>query len=117
MRVVIAAVGWTGHAFPAISLARALRGRGHGVWVETFERWRGVIEELGLGFLPARERIGFAPAEAGGELGPVLGDIGADAVVADMFTLAPALAADVTRVPRATLIPHPYPVREPGLPL
>jgi len=127
MRVVIAAVGWTGHAFPAISLARALRGRGHGVWVETFERWRGVIEELGLGFLPARERIGFASADAGGdapglaaaarELGPVLGDIGADAVVADMFTLAPALAADVAGVPRATLIPHPYPVREPGLPL
>jgi len=127
MRVVIAAVGWTGHAFPAISLARALRGRGHGVWVETFERWRGVIEELGLGFLPARERVGFASADAGGdapglaaaarELGPVLGDIGADAVVADMFTLAPALAADVAGVPRATLIPHPYPVREPGLPL
>ncbi len=34
-----------------------------------------------------------------------------------MWTLAPALAAELAGVPRATLIPHPYPVREPGLPL
>jgi UDP:flavonoid glycosyltransferase YjiC (YdhE family) len=128
MRVVIAAVGWTGHAFPAISLGRALRDRGHSVSIETFERWRPAIEALGLGFLPARERIRFAPADASGgdalgltdaagELVPVLSELGAEAVVADMFTLAAALAADVTGLPRATLIPHPYPVREPGLPL
>ena len=34
----------------------------------------------------------------------------------DILTLAPALAAELESVPRATLIPHVYPVGAPGLP-
>ena len=37
-------------------------------------------------------------------------------VVSDILTLAPALAAEKAGVPLATLIPHIYPVVEPGLP-
>ena len=39
-----------------------------------------------------------------------------DVVVSDILTLAPALAAERAGLPRATLIPHVYPVHEPGLP-
>ena len=37
-------------------------------------------------------------------------------VVSDILTLAPALAAEVAGVPLATLVPHIYPVTEPGMP-
>ena len=37
-------------------------------------------------------------------------------VVSDILTLAPTLAAEAAGVPLATLIPHIYPVVEPGLP-
>ncbi|HTW13372.1 MAG TPA: nucleotide disphospho-sugar-binding domain-containing protein, partial [Solirubrobacteraceae bacterium] len=37
-------------------------------------------------------------------------------VVHDILTLAPALAAELQGIPRATLIPHLYPVSEPGFP-
>jgi UDP:flavonoid glycosyltransferase YjiC (YdhE family) len=39
-----------------------------------------------------------------------------DVVVSDILTLAPALAAERAGARRATLIPHVYPVHEPGLP-
>jgi UDP:flavonoid glycosyltransferase YjiC (YdhE family) len=39
-----------------------------------------------------------------------------DVVVSDILTLAPTLAAERAGVRRATLIPHVYPVHEPGLP-
>ncbi len=39
-----------------------------------------------------------------------------DVVVHDILTLAPALAAELESVPVATLIPHVYPVMEPGFP-
>jgi UDP:flavonoid glycosyltransferase YjiC (YdhE family) len=40
-----------------------------------------------------------------------------DVVVADILTLAPALAAELAEVPRATLIPHVYPHCEPHFPI
>ena len=40
-----------------------------------------------------------------------------DLVVSDILTLAPTLAAEVAGVPHATLIPHVYPVQEPGQPI
>ena len=125
LRVTVAAIGWTGHAFPAIALARELHSRGHEVVVETFERWRGVVGNLGLGFVPAPERIRFAGlegdaapslAEVARDLVPVLRDRPPDVVVSDLFTLAPALAAELAGVRRASLIPHPYPAHAPGLP-
>ncbi|MCH7750000.1 MAG: ABC transporter ATP-binding protein, partial [Acidobacteria bacterium] len=39
-----------------------------------------------------------------------------DLVVSDILTLAPTLAAEVAGVPHATLIPHVYPVQQPGMP-
>src|SRR5438034_5064753 len=44
-------------------------------------------------------------------------DLAPDVVVSDILTLAPALAAERAGVPRATLIPHVYPVHEVGMPL
>ena len=40
LRVLVAAFGDAGHAFPAIALGRALAGRGHEVVVETWEERR-----------------------------------------------------------------------------
>ncbi len=123
---MLASVGWTGHVFPLFALARELRVRGHDVLIETFERWRDVADEMGASFAAAREQLsvpGEMPnperpslADAARELAPLLGDWRPHVVVHDMWSLAPALAAEVAAVPRGTLIPHPYPVHEPGLP-
>src|SRR5512134_1247171 len=42
-RVMVAAFGDAGHAFPAIGLARRLASRGHEVIVETWEKWRDPV--------------------------------------------------------------------------
>jgi UDP:flavonoid glycosyltransferase YjiC (YdhE family) len=127
LRVLVAAFGDPGHAFPAIALARALQGRGHRVVVETWERWRGPVEELGLEFAAAEEYRIFPPPRADGPNGtsaadaaralePLVEELRADLVVSDILTLAPALAAERAGCRWATLIPHVYPVHEPGLP-
>ena len=59
LRILIGTVGWTGHAFPAFALTRALTERGHEVAVETFEPWRETVEGLGARFEPATERMRF----------------------------------------------------------
>lgn len=127
MRFLVAAFGDPGHVFPAISLGRALRGRGHEVTVETWEERRQAVEGAGLGFAAAEEYRMFPPpdpdsadgdhaAAAARALLPLLGELRPDAVVSDILTLAPSLAAERAGVPLATLIPHIYPVVEPGLP-
>jgi UDP:flavonoid glycosyltransferase YjiC (YdhE family) len=126
-RFLVAAFGDAGHAFPAIALARALRRRGHDVLVETWERWREPVEAEGLGFTAAEEYTTFPPPkpESGGwtsaadaaiALLPLMEDFRPDVVVSDILTLAPSLAAERAGRRRATLIPHVYPVHEPGLP-
>jgi MGT family glycosyltransferase len=126
-RFVVAAFGDAGHAFPAIALARALRGRGHKVLVETWERWREAVEREGLAFTAAEEYTTFPPsrgdsgtwrsaADAAIALLPLMEEFRPDVVVSDILTLAPTLAAERAGVTRATLIPHVYPVHEPGLP-
>ena len=126
-RFLVAAFGDAGHAFPAIALARALRGRGHEVVVETWERWRDAVEGEGLAFTAAEEYTTFPPsrgdsgtwrsaADAAIALLPLMEDFRPDVVVSDILTLAPTLAAERVGVNRATLIPHVYPVHEPGLP-
>jgi len=126
-RFLIAAFGDPGHVFPAISLGLALAGRGHEVTIETWEQRRAAVEGAGLGFLAAEEYRMFPPpepdsaegnhaAEAARALLPLLEEMRPDAVICDILTLAPALAAETAGVPRATLIPHIYPVVEPGLP-
>ena len=127
MRVLVAAFGDAGHAFPAIALGKALFSRGHEVVVETWEERRGAVEGAGLGFAAAEEYRMFPPpepdsadgqhaAEAARALLPLLEDLRPQVVVSDILTLAPALAAERAGVPLATLIPHIYPVVEPGLP-
>jgi len=59
---------------------------------------------------------GAHAAEAARALLPLLEGMRPHVVVSDILTLAPALAAELAGVPRATLIPHIYPVVEPGLP-
>jgi MGT family glycosyltransferase len=127
LRVLVAAFGDAGHAFPAIALGQALAGRGHEVVVETWEERRAAVEGAGLGFAAAEEYRMFPPpepdsedgqhaAEAARALLPLLDDLRPHVVVSDILTLAPSLAAERAAVPLATLIPHIYPVVEPGLP-
>jgi UDP:flavonoid glycosyltransferase YjiC (YdhE family) len=127
LRLLLAAFGDAGHAFPAIALARALAARGHEVAVETWGQWRDAVEGVGLEFLAAEEYKVFPPpppdgskgpgaAEAARALLPMLEERKPDLVVSDILTQAPALAAERAGVPSATLIPHVYPVQEPGMP-
>jgi UDP:flavonoid glycosyltransferase YjiC (YdhE family) len=126
-RFLLAAFGDAGHAFPAIGLARALRARGHEVTVETWEHWREAVEGEGLTFTAAEEYKTFPPPRPGSDEGPSVADAALalvpmleeerfDVVVSDVLTVAPALAAERAGVKRATLIPHVYPVTEPGMP-
>jgi UDP:flavonoid glycosyltransferase YjiC (YdhE family) len=128
LRLLVAAFGDPGHAFPAIALARELAGRGHEVLVETWDRWREPVERLGLGFMAAQEYVVYPPpgpdspdgqtaAAAARALAALMEAFEPDLVVSDILTLAPTLAAEVAGVPHATLIPHVHPVQEPGLPL
>ena len=55
-------------------------------------------------------------AEAARALLPLLEELRPHVVVSDILTLAPALAAERAGVPLATLVPHIYPVVEPGQP-
>ncbi len=127
LRILVAAFGDAGHVFPAIALGRALAGRGHEVVLETWEERRAAVEGAGLGFTAAEEYTMFPPpdpgspegdhaAEAARALLPLLEEMRPHVVVSDILTLAPALAAEVAGVPLATLIPHIYPVVEPGKP-
>ncbi len=127
MRFLVAAFGDPGHVYPAISLGRALRGRGHEVTIETWEERRAAVEGAGLGFAAAEEYRMFPPpdpdsaegehaAEAARALLPLLEEMRPHVVISDILTLAPSLAAEKAGVPLATLIPHIYPVVEPGLP-
>jgi UDP:flavonoid glycosyltransferase YjiC (YdhE family) len=125
---MVAAFGDAGHAFPAIALARELHARGHRVLVETWAQWRQAVEAEGLEFTAAQEYVVYPPpgpdssdgrtaADAARALARLMDEFKPDLVVSDILTLAPALAAEVAGVRRATLIPHLYPVQEPGMPL
>jgi MGT family glycosyltransferase len=127
LRILVAAFGDAGHVFPAIALGKALVERGHEVVIETWEERRAAVEGAGLGFAAAEEYRMFPPpdpdseegqhaAEAALALLPLLEDFRPQTVVSDILTLAPTLAAERAGIPLATLIPHIYPVVEPGLP-
>jgi MGT family glycosyltransferase len=118
--VLLGAFGDPGHAFPMIALGRALAARGHHVTLQTWRRWQEHVEAEGIDFAPAPEYSVFpngpepldfyeAVVHATQDTVPLVRELQPDVVVADILTLAPALAAEIAGVRRATLIPHVYP--------
>jgi UDP:flavonoid glycosyltransferase YjiC (YdhE family) len=127
-RVLLGAFGDPGHAFPMIALGRALAARGNDVTLQTWTRWREHVQAEGLTFAPAPEYEVFpsgpepldfyeAVVHATRDTVPLVRELRPDAVVADILTLAPGLAAELEGVPKATLIPHVYPHGEPDFPI
>jgi UDP:flavonoid glycosyltransferase YjiC (YdhE family) len=121
--VLLGAFGDPGHAFPMLALGAALEARGHAVLIQTWERWRAPAQAAGLEFAPAPEYpvwpplSPYAAAEhAARETVPLVRDWRPDALVHDVLTVAPALAAEACGVPVATLVPHVHPAFPPGFP-
>src|SRR6185503_13583497 len=93
-------------------------------------RWprsRPYVEAGGMRFAPAGEYQVFptrdkplkpyaAVVRAAREMGPLVAEVAPHVVVADILTLAPALAGEVAGVPVATVVPHVFPVGAPGFP-
>src|SRR3954451_24749446 len=127
MRVLLGAFGAPGHAFPMLALGTRLVERGHDVTLQTWSKWRTYVDDGGMRFaaageyqvFPTRERP-LKPYEAvvhaARSMLPLVEEVAPDAVVADILTLAPALAGEVAGVPVATLIPHVLPMGAPGFP-
>jgi UDP:flavonoid glycosyltransferase YjiC (YdhE family) len=128
MRVLLGAFGDPGHAFPMIALGRALAARGHDVTLQTWTRWQQHVQAEGLTFAAAPEYEVFpsgpepldfyeAVIHATRDTLPLVRELRPGVVVADILTLAPALAAELSDIPSATLIPHVYPHGEPDFPI
>jgi MGT family glycosyltransferase len=106
-----------------IALGRALAERGHDVTLQTWRRWQQNVEAEGVRFAPAPEyqvfpqgRVGSEPLDfyeavvhATNDTVPLVRELRPDVVVADILTLAPALAAEIAGTRHATLIPHVHP--------
>lgn len=126
-RILLGAFGDPGHAFPMMALGRALVARGHEVVFETWGRWEEHVEAEGMRFVPAAQYQVFptpdrplkpyqAVLRAARALRPMVAEVAPDALVADILTLAPALAGEAEGVPVATLIPHVDPRGGPSFP-
>lgn len=110
-----------------IALGRELASRGHEVCLQTWERWRADVEAEGMRFDRAPEYAVFptspalkpyqAAVRAAEETLPLVRELDPHAVVADILTLAAALAAGMDGRPWATLVPHVLPTGEQGWPL
>jgi UDP:flavonoid glycosyltransferase YjiC (YdhE family) len=110
-----------------IALGRELAARGHSVCLQTWDRWREDVEREGMRFERAPEYAVFptspalkpyqAAVRAAEETVPLVREFDPHAVVADILTLAAALAGQMEGRPWATLVPHLLPAGEPGFPL
>ncbi len=127
MRVLLGAFGDPGHAFPMLALGRELVGRGHAVCLQTWAKWTEDVEAAGMTFAAAPEYQVFptlerplrpyeAAVRAARDTVPAVESFRPDVCVADIITIAPALAAELCHVPVATLIPHVCPLPSPGFP-
>jgi UDP:flavonoid glycosyltransferase YjiC (YdhE family) len=127
-RVLLAAFGDPGHAFPAIALGRELARRGHDVTLETWSRWQEHVEREGMRFAAAPEYQVFptrdrplkpyaAAVRASASTTALIRETDPEIVVADILTVAAALAAELEERPWATLVPHVLPMGEPGFPV
>jgi UDP:flavonoid glycosyltransferase YjiC (YdhE family) len=125
---MIAAFGDPGHTFPAIALGRELARRGPRVCLETWSKWRTHVEEEGMEFAAAPVYEVW-PGDGGLSLKPYQAAVRAaqetvetvaafdpEVVIADILTIAAALAAEMDGRPWGTLIPHVLPTPEPGFP-
>jgi UDP:flavonoid glycosyltransferase YjiC (YdhE family) len=128
LRILLGAFGDPGHAFPMIALGATLTARGHDVTLQTWKRWRADVEREGMRFAAAPEYEVFpagpepldfyeAVVHAARDTLPLVRELRPEVAVADILTLAPALAAELERVPVATLIPHVYPHGERHFPI
>ncbi len=110
-----------------LALGARLATRGHRVRYETWSRWREPVEAAGMEFVAAPEYPVFPTRErplkpyeavvlAAAESRRAIAAHAPDVVVHDILTLAPAMAAELERIPFATLIPHVSPVGFPGFP-
>jgi UDP:flavonoid glycosyltransferase YjiC (YdhE family) len=127
VRLFLGAFGDPGHAFPMLALGSRLVERGHDVTLQTWAKWRSHVEAGGMRFAPAGEYQVFPTREkplkpyaavvraAQADL-PLIESVAPDVVVADILTLAPALAGELAGVPVATLVPHVFPMGAPGFP-
>ncbi|HEV7807139.1 MAG TPA: nucleotide disphospho-sugar-binding domain-containing protein [Solirubrobacteraceae bacterium] len=100
-----------------IALGRELVARGHDVTLQTWTRWRADVEAQGMAFARAPEYQPFPTSErsltpyqaverATRDTLPLVRELEPAAIVADILTLAPALAGELEDVPVATLVPH-----------
>jgi UDP:flavonoid glycosyltransferase YjiC (YdhE family) len=98
------------------------------VTLETWSRWREHVEREGMRFAAAPEYQVFptrarplkpyqAAVRAAGETRRVIRETDPEAVVADILTVAAALAAELEERRWATLVPHVMPMGEPGFPV
>ena len=117
---MIGVAGLTGHALPALALARELRARGHEVLVHTNRRFRSAVEGTGARFAEggplARPEPGARRADEARALIAGVESFEPDLVISDALTLSPALAAEAVDIPRAILFPQVYPGASRGLP-
>src|SRR5947209_10437148 len=127
LRLLLGAFGDPGHAFPMLALGARLAARGHEVTLQTWRNWRAFVEAAGMTFAPAPEYDVFptrarplkpyaAVVRGAREARPLVAELRPDALVADILTLAPALAGELEGVPVATLVPHVFPPGAPGFP-
>jgi UDP:flavonoid glycosyltransferase YjiC (YdhE family) len=125
--MLLAAFGDPGHAFPVIALGRELAARGHEVTLQTWQRWEEHVEREGMRFVPAPEYQVFPTLEspmkpyaagvrAACETQPLIRELDPEVVVADILTVAAALAAQMEDRPWVTLVPHVMPWGEPSFP-
>src|SRR5437764_8738714 len=112
-RVMLAAFGDAGHAFPAIALGRELVRRGHEVCLETWVRWREDVEREGMQFAGAPEYDVFPPAgsamkpyqaavRGARDSLPAMRSFDPEVAVGDILTVAPGLVAAVDGLQGAT---------------
>jgi UDP:flavonoid glycosyltransferase YjiC (YdhE family) len=124
LRIMVATGDSPGHVFPELALTRALRERGHEVFIETTERWRDSVEEAGArmlvveGIADVLERPTFDQrlVEAARALLGHVRDVDPDIVVCDVGAAAPPLAAEAAGIPTATLMTTVFPVQGRGSP-
>jgi UDP:flavonoid glycosyltransferase YjiC (YdhE family) len=98
------------------------------VTLETWAKWRSDAEREGMRFAAAPEYQVFptegralkpyaAAVRASAVTRELIRSVDPDVVVADILTVAAALAAELEERPWATLVPHVMPMGEPGFPV